>query len=116
MKKLIPIIVIIFLCISNIGYCYITAEEREKFDKGLYRIQQRQDKYKYRKEADKRRIERYKEKKQKELQRKQELKAIADRNTRNNIERLKRNDAERLRNLKIGQCTLPALTGKMFCK
>lgn len=115
MYKLIPLILIIFLW-TGTASAYITAEERKKFDDGLNRIQQRQDKYEYRKETDRGRIERYRAKKQVQAKRKKELEKIAKRNSRLARERMIRDTNERVRALKKGQCTTDEITGLFICK
>ena len=115
MKRLIPIILITFLCIGNAS-AYITAEERKKFDDGLSRIEARKTNYNYRKQADRGRIERQREQKKAKLRRKKQLENIAKKNKATARQYEINATNERVRALRKGQCTTNTITGNFICK
>lgn len=100
------------------GDCYsgISDKDRKKFDDGLKRIQNSQERYRQRKQEDRRRIERRKKQKQAELRKKKQLNNIAKRNTSSNKQRLIRLTEEYRGNTKAGGCYTDLVSGAYICK
>lgn len=116
MKRLIPIILITFLCVGNISYAGISYKDRKHFDDGLARIEVQKSNYKRDKQAQKQRdLQRAKRKREKVI-RKNKLLDVGKRNSALALEKRRRDREENRRRVRKGDYYYDEINGGFIRK
>lgn len=116
MKKLIPLILITFLCVGNVAYAEISEKDRKHFDDGLARIETQKSNYKRDKQVQRQReLQRAKEKREKVI-RKKKLQDVGKRNSALALEKLKKDTEESRRRARTGDYYYDEVNGGLIRK